>query len=280
MHSDILHEMPDMSSSPAYSANTEEATDPLQWRHNGRDSVSNHQPHNCLLYHLFWRRSKKTSKLRVTGLCARNSPGPVNSPHKWPVTRKRFPFDDIIMHLRQIWLSWGLESPRTATNVRSIQHVIPGEAILPSCPFAGYGRLTRCGLKLFRKWQLCIFYNFSTLRRWRKLKSYFIGSKDLLILWKQYHGCWWPGDARSQDIKGHDTKYLDYSDLSIRVDLSPPGQKGRHFADIFKSISMNEKFCILILISLKFLPKDLIDNKSELVHVKAWHRTGDKPLHF
>ena len=41
---------------------------PLQWRHNGLDGVSNHQPHHCLLNHLFWRRSKKTSKLRVTGL--------------------------------------------------------------------------------------------------------------------------------------------------------------------------------------------------------------------
>ena len=46
----------------------------LQWRHNGRDSVSNHQPHDCLLSRLFRRRSKKTSKLRVTGLCAVNSP--------------------------------------------------------------------------------------------------------------------------------------------------------------------------------------------------------------
>ena len=35
-------------------------------------------------------RSKKTSKLRVTGLCAGNSPGPVNSAHKGPVTRKSF----------------------------------------------------------------------------------------------------------------------------------------------------------------------------------------------
>ena len=26
--------------------------------------------------------------------------GPVNSPHKWPVTRKMFPFDDVIMYLR------------------------------------------------------------------------------------------------------------------------------------------------------------------------------------
>ena len=39
----------------------------LRWRHNGRDSVSNHQP-DCLLNRLFRRRSKKTSKLRVTGL--------------------------------------------------------------------------------------------------------------------------------------------------------------------------------------------------------------------
>ena len=46
----------------------------LQRRHNERDVVSNHQPHDCLLKRLFWRRSKKTSKLRVTGLCVGNSP--------------------------------------------------------------------------------------------------------------------------------------------------------------------------------------------------------------
>ena len=46
----------------------------LQWRHNGRDSVSNHQPHGCLLNRLFRRRSKKTTKFRVTGLYAGNSP--------------------------------------------------------------------------------------------------------------------------------------------------------------------------------------------------------------
>ena len=38
--------------------------------------------------------SKKRSKLRVTGLCVW---WPVNSPHKWPVTRKMFSFDDVIM---------------------------------------------------------------------------------------------------------------------------------------------------------------------------------------
>ena len=47
----------------------------LQWRHNGHDCASNHQPHHCLLKRFFGRRSKKTSKLRVTGLCVGNSPG-------------------------------------------------------------------------------------------------------------------------------------------------------------------------------------------------------------
>ena len=69
----------------------------LHWRHDDHDGVSNHQPRGCLLNRLFRRRSKKASKLRVTGLCAGNSPGPVNSPHKGPVTRKMFPFDDVIM---------------------------------------------------------------------------------------------------------------------------------------------------------------------------------------
>ena len=47
----------------------------LRWRHNGHNSVSDHQPYDCLLNLLFRRRSKKTSKLRATGLCAGNSPG-------------------------------------------------------------------------------------------------------------------------------------------------------------------------------------------------------------
>ena len=47
----------------------------LRWRHNGHVGVSNHQPHHRLLNGLFGRRSKQTSKLRVTGLCVGNSPG-------------------------------------------------------------------------------------------------------------------------------------------------------------------------------------------------------------
>ena len=62
----------------SYMQNNLFITDPpktLPWRHNGLDSVSNHQHHHCLLSRLFGLRSKKISKLRVTGLCAWNSPG-------------------------------------------------------------------------------------------------------------------------------------------------------------------------------------------------------------
>ena len=46
----------------------------LQWRHNERDGISNHQRLDCLLNRLFRRTLKKTSKLCVTGLCEGNSP--------------------------------------------------------------------------------------------------------------------------------------------------------------------------------------------------------------
>ena len=41
---------------------------------------------------------EKASKLRVTGRCEGINRWPVDSPHKGPVSRKMFPFDDIIMH--------------------------------------------------------------------------------------------------------------------------------------------------------------------------------------
>ena len=83
----------------------------LHWRHNDHDGVSNHQPHGCLFNHLFRRTSKKTSKLRVAGLSVGNSPGPVNSPHKGPVTRKMFPLDDVIMWRERDAWSYLLTAP-------------------------------------------------------------------------------------------------------------------------------------------------------------------------
>ena len=49
--------------------------------------------------------------------------------------------------------------------------------------------------------------------------------------------------------------YFD-ANFQIYINSSPPGQNGCHFADnIFRCIFVNEKFCILIKISLKFVPK-------------------------
>ena len=46
----------------------------------------------------------------------------------------------------------------------------------------------------------------------------------------------------------------------------PPGQNGRHSADdIFRCISVNEKFRILIKMSLKFVPKDLAPNRRQAI---------------
>ena len=56
-------------------------------------------------------------------------------------------------------------------------------------------------------------------------------------------------------------------------------QNGRHFADdTFKRIFMNENVIISINISLKFVPKCLINNIPALVQIMAWRLPGDKPL--
>ena len=47
---------------------------------------------------------------------------------------------------------------------------------------------------------------------------------------------------------------------------STPWQYGRYFTDnVLRCIFMNEKFCILIEMSLKFVPKGPIDNSPALV---------------
>ena len=48
--------------------------------------------------------------------------------------------------------------------------------------------------------------------------------------------------------------------------------------NVFRCIFMNGKFCILIKISLKFVPKRPIDNNPALVLIMAWRRIGDKLL--
>ena len=82
----------------------------LQWRHNEGDGVWNHRRLHCLLRRLYRRRSKKISKLRVTGLCEGNSSA-TDSPHKVTVTRKMFPFPDVIMMFQvSVWIAPSMTS--------------------------------------------------------------------------------------------------------------------------------------------------------------------------
>ena len=57
----------------------------LQQRHNEPGDVSNHHPHDYL------------------GHCEVNSPLTGEYPHNGPVTRKMFPFDDVIIPLWRYW---------------------------------------------------------------------------------------------------------------------------------------------------------------------------------
>ena len=77
------------------------------WRHNGHDTVSNHQPHDCLLNRLFGRNQRKHQFSASLAFVQGIHRGPVNYSHKWPVTLKVFPFDDLIM---------------TRTSVRSVYY--------------------------------------------------------------------------------------------------------------------------------------------------------------
>ena len=65
----------------------------LQWRRNGRNSVSNHQPRECLPSRLI----RRSSKLRVTGLCAGNSPVTGEFSAQRASNAEMLPFDDVFM---------------------------------------------------------------------------------------------------------------------------------------------------------------------------------------
>ena len=71
---------------------------------------------------------------------------------------------------------------------------------------------------------------------------------------------------------------LDLTALQVLSHLPLDKMAANSADDICKCIFINEKFCILIRISLKFLPRGPIDNRPALVQVMAWRRTGDKLL--
>ena len=80
-----------------------------------------------------------------------------------------------------------------------------------------------------------------------KLKFYVINWNSMIVLFSGEHCL----------IEGDGCKYV----YTYLINPSPPGQNGRHFADnIFRCIFMNEKFYVLIKISLRFVSWCPIDN--------------------
>ena len=67
----------------------------LQWRHNGHDGVSNHRRLDCLRTFCSGADQRKHRSSASLGFEREIHRWPVNSPHKGPVTRKMFPFDDV-----------------------------------------------------------------------------------------------------------------------------------------------------------------------------------------
>ena len=93
--------------------------DTLPWRRNERDGVSNHQPRDCLFNRLFRRKSKKTSKLRVTGLCEGNSPVTGEFPAQRASNAEMFRFHDVIMnHFLRVLTSYS--EHRVKGNVKPV----------------------------------------------------------------------------------------------------------------------------------------------------------------
>ena len=79
--------------------------------------------------------------------------------------------------------------------------------------------------------------------------------------------------------RGHRPQWAKPDQGPIQVNSLRPRPNRRHFADdIFKCIFFNENVWISIKISLKFVPKDPINNIPALVQIMAWRRPGDKPL--
>ena len=83
----------------------------LQWRHNGRDGVSKNQAHHYCSTVYSGADQRKLQSSSSLAFVRGNHRWPVNSPHKWPVTREIFPFDYVIMcrdHVSEVSLriSW------------------------------------------------------------------------------------------------------------------------------------------------------------------------------
>ena len=141
----------------------------LQWRHNRHHSVSNHQPHGfyaTVYSDADQRKHQSSASLAFVWGIHR---APVNSPHKWPVTRKMFPFDDVIMCIGIVSMHFLIA---LALHFRSQNQAVAIKEPDPSFKFWQQGEFIwgewEQWLHLFT-WRFGSTYQTSTTRspRWR-----------------------------------------------------------------------------------------------------------------
>ena len=110
--------------------------------------------------------------------------GPVNSPHKWPVTRKMFPFDDVIMNTDGLnpasRLGHGYVSISTEEGLWDVTTLIP-RFMGPTWGPSGADR-THTG-PMLAPWTLLSMYSSKwTLQRRFKGKYYIRNGRNCLTL--------------------------------------------------------------------------------------------------
>ena len=137
---------------------------------------------------------------------------PVNSPHKGPVTRKMFSFDDVIMALLPYKSIYKLSLPAEhCCNIRHLSETHPKltltkfrptrTSILLSNRFEIYTEHGNCTAVLCAKFQN-VFVNWAISYRARHLFFPQLGSRKTI---KQY------GLVRNRDLLGHDNDILPFS---------------------------------------------------------------------
>ena len=187
----------------------------LQWRHDEHNGVLNHQPHDCLLNRLFSRISSKTSKLRVTVLCAGNLTG------EFPAQRAS-----------------------NSENV-SVWWRHPGHQLNDNKYWLVVLSIMRNTSRLY----LNIAANYLP---WLAILVQIHICKSLVaIQYSVVHNVWPSKFSKHYLINIHGRILLRLlpSTLIVWFNTLRPGQNGCLFPDIFKRISFNKNFWISITIS-------------------------------
>ena len=163
----------------------------LQWRHNGCIGVSNHITSLAVVYLTVYsgadqRKHQSSASLAFVRGIHRT---PVNSPHKGPVTRKIYPFDDVFMHITGGLVWWLIYASENRVE------------LIPLCR-----QVFRCIGTIFHHYSWDLYYpgrryNQAVVGRKRKKIN------DVTAEWKdlKYHWCniWIHRNVLSDRIRTH-----------------------------------------------------------------------------